>query len=300
MKDRRKRVGFTLVELLVVIAIIGVLVSLLLPAVQSARESARRTQCTNNLKQIGVACHNHHDTFQYLPGAGANGPHLDVGYATERTGWSWSFHLTPFMEQNAVFDEQDANVIAATVIPSYYCPTRRAAKKYEGFGKCDYAGNGGDAFDFLGRQGVFVSQWTSLKADDNIETRADEWRRMADVEDGTSNTLLAAEKQLHFSGWGLTGGDDEPWNNAGWDEDVVRFGIAPDFDGRLGPAADKYHPKHDPANQYYSRKFGGGHPGGLMAVRVDGSVDIVSFEVDPQVWEHFCTIRDGQPVPSRF
>ncbi len=296
----RKRLGFTLVELLVVIAIIGVLVALLLPAVQSAREAARRTQCTNNLKQIGMACHNHHDAYQYLPGAGSDGPHVTCCNATERIGWSWAFHLTPFLEQQAVFDEQDDNIIVKTVIPSYYCPTRRAAKIYSNYGHCDYAGNGGDVIGNAGKHGAFVRQWSGLpKAADTILNPADERRRMADVEDGTSNTLLVAEKQVHSTGWGVAGGDNEPWNNAGWDEDVVRFGKDTGR-GFQFPEPDKNHPVYDSANNWWSRKFGGTHPGGLMTVRVDGSVDVVSFDVDPQVWLWFCTIRDGNSIPTKF
>ena len=101
-----RRRGFTLVELLVVIAIIGILVALLLPAVQSAREAARRAQCSNNLKQMGLAMHNHHDTYKELPGAfwykGA-----DVGWSW-KSAWSWNAQIMPFMEQSALYDQLDA------------------------------------------------------------------------------------------------------------------------------------------------------------------------------------------------
>ncbi len=295
MRIRPRHLGFTLVELLVVIAIIGVLVALLLPAVQSAREAARRTQCINNLKQIGVALHNHHDAYLYLPGAGSDGPHIDCCTATERIGWNWPFHLTPYMEQQAVYDEQDENIIARTVIPSYYCPTRRAAKIYNSTGKCDYAGNGGDVTGNRGKHGVFIEQWRGQpKPADTILNPADERRRLADIEDGTSNTLMVAEKQLHATVWGDAGGDNEPWNNSGWDGDcdVIRF-------GSVTPEPDKLHPDSSQP-RFWSMRFGSSHPGGLMAVRADGSVDVVSFDVDPNVWLYFCTIRDEQPIPTKF
>src|SRR5690606_35788952 len=117
--------GFTLVELLVVIAIIGVLVAMLLPAVQAAREAARRSQCKNNLKQIGLAMHNHHDARGYFPGAGSDGPSVDCCQADNRDGWSWAFHLTPYMEQSAIYELTDNNAVALSVIGTYYCPTRR-------------------------------------------------------------------------------------------------------------------------------------------------------------------------------
>ena len=106
---RTKKFGFTLVELLVVIAIIGVLVALLLPAVQAAREAARRMQCSNNLKQIGLGFHNYHDANKKLP------PGQDYGIVRSdsasnpgtRPGWSWSAYIMPYLEGNAAFDQID-------------------------------------------------------------------------------------------------------------------------------------------------------------------------------------------------
>src|SRR5687767_12301195 len=119
----QSRGGFTLVELLVVIAIIGVLVALLLPAVQAAREAARRSQCVNNLKQIGLAVHNYHDSSKGLPPSSMGG----------RGAVTWMIYILPAMEQTAGFDlwdvEQSYYSASQTArelqIPAYYCPTRR-------------------------------------------------------------------------------------------------------------------------------------------------------------------------------
>ena len=102
--ERSVRRGFTLVELLVVIAIIGVLVALLLPAVQAAREAARRSQCTNNLKQIGLAIHNHHDTKGYMP-PGTSQDQQPFGPAASNWGASWMVYILPFVEQGPLFDK---------------------------------------------------------------------------------------------------------------------------------------------------------------------------------------------------
>ncbi|MFH1920921.1 MAG: DUF1559 domain-containing protein, partial [Planctomycetota bacterium] len=115
--NSRSRSGFTLVEVLVVIAIIGILIALLLPAVQAAREAARRSQCANNLKQFGLAAHNYHDTFKVFPPAllnsgrmcnAATNPSWGVGPGTlNTTGWTM---LLPFYEQQAIYDQWDFNL----------------------------------------------------------------------------------------------------------------------------------------------------------------------------------------------
>src|SRR5262245_36307928 len=118
-----RRGGFTLVELLVVIAIIGVLVALLLPAIQAAREAARRTQCVNNLKQIGIAIHNYHDTYKRIPNS-----RRTFDYIT------WAAELWPFIEEQNIaaawdrtrtyYDQKES--VRTIQISLYLCPTRRA------------------------------------------------------------------------------------------------------------------------------------------------------------------------------
>jgi prepilin-type N-terminal cleavage/methylation domain-containing protein len=136
--------GFTLVELLVVIAIIGVLVALLLPAVQAAREAARRSQCTNNLKQLGLACQLHVDSYKFLPSAGWGDWWVgcpDQGCGEKQPG-NWTFQLLPFIEESSRqkvgqgFKCGDANSRAAigkmvaTPVTAFYCPSRRAPQAY--------------------------------------------------------------------------------------------------------------------------------------------------------------------------
>jgi prepilin-type N-terminal cleavage/methylation domain-containing protein len=169
LTDRIRRHGFTLVELLVVIAIIGILVALLLPAVQAAREAARRNQCQNHLKQIGLASLNHENTMKFLPSGGwgyiwTGDP--DMGSGESQPG-GWGFSILPYLEEAALSQvgkglpaAQKSTELAkqkATPIPIFYCPSRRPAVTTYGsetsvnvenppgnfIAKTDYAGNGG-------------------------------------------------------------------------------------------------------------------------------------------------------------
>jgi prepilin-type N-terminal cleavage/methylation domain-containing protein len=141
------RIGFTLVELLVVIAIIGILIALLLPAVQAAREAARRSECSNHLKQIGVAFHNHHDVYKFFPTGGRHGNDLvtftgDDGSGSPESGLGqgagWMYQILPFMEQGNVHDASAtgadlriarSNFAEGQVIGDYFCPSHRQPQK---------------------------------------------------------------------------------------------------------------------------------------------------------------------------
>jgi prepilin-type N-terminal cleavage/methylation domain-containing protein len=129
----RKLAGFTLVELLVVIAIIGVLVGLLLPAIQSAREAARRSQCQNNLRQIGLAMHNHVDSLGVFPTGGAGiypkiENYLSNGkpYGAEKQGLGWAYQILPYLEEKSLLGFTKQADLQAAPIPIYVCPSRRS------------------------------------------------------------------------------------------------------------------------------------------------------------------------------
>ncbi len=199
----KQRQGFTLVELLVVIAIIGILVALLLPAIQAAREAARRTQCVNNLKQLGIGLHNFHDTYKRLPAA-CYDPLFQQLTVPPNSGqwyrWSYLAALLPFIEQNALYDDLQANNAFAqwpdgnsaptckVLIPSFICPSD------DGNAKVLFAFNGNSApTSYHCNRG---DQWLNW---DYYEGRGPFCRgdkkpvNLSLVTDGTSNTMAIAE-----------------------------------------------------------------------------------------------------------
>ena len=154
MNSKRTRSpAFTLVELLVVIAIIGILIALLLPAIQAAREAARRIQCKDNLKNIGLACQNHADTHKVFPTGGAGfGDRLECyvqngkPFGPDKQGWSWAYQLLPYLEEGSLHGLVKTEQVQSTPVPLYNCPSRRGPTLYNNpsqFGTAylmDYAG----------------------------------------------------------------------------------------------------------------------------------------------------------------
>jgi prepilin-type N-terminal cleavage/methylation domain-containing protein len=306
-----KRSAFTLVELLVVIAIIGILVSLLLPAVQAARESARRIQCMNNLKQIGLAFIMHHDTLKAFPNGGSrykyglrrvivNGVPADY----KSQSWTWGYQVLPYMEAQNVWkivDNSAADLgdkqVASTLIPGYFCPSRRSPVALMGGSwnfnpypraMNDYAGNagttksGGDGSGIYGggQDGVIVLLQYGVRV-------------MSELKDGTSTTMLVGEKRLNRQTCtSETGPDDNEGYVGGFQDDVVRWGAFPPQADYSSPtlSAAKIHP-----NIF---QFGGPHHDSLQAVFADGSVHRLRYTINPDVFKRICNRADGSPVDA--
>jgi len=336
MGTRRLRRAFTLVELVVVIAIIGILIALLLPAVQAAREAARRTQCTNNLKQIGLAMHNFHDSHKEFPcgwplKACPNYPSIP-SYLYR---WSPLAMITPYMEQYAVYEAMDLemplfghdgnysiygygvhpnNVVPVSqVVKPFLCPSDKERVIEAGFGPTNYKwcrGSGRNGGSNRSADGVFVF----------------DPQRFADILDGTSNTAMFSESLL---GPGGSPGTPEPSGmltaqNAA-EVIVLLSGGGPLSEANCSVVgstaamnrgarwADSWvcYTSYDhwlPPNSqipdcgyqsYVWHPARSRHPGGANLLLCDGSVRFISDTIDLQTW-HGVGSRNGGEVLGEF
>ncbi len=275
------RDGFTLIELLVSIAIIGILISLLLPAVQMAREAARRTECRNHLKQIGLAFHNHHDQYLFFPTGGwqwdapptyTNGS-PETG-RNQRAGWG--FQILPFVEATQVWQSGPEVAIRSTN-QLFFCPSRRAPQVFT-------------ASDFYSPPvtGAEISSAQCDYAASSITgtgvVRRVEPRQFRDLVDGTSQTLLIGEKRMNRAFLGSPQDDDNEGYTAGWNEDTLRRTDrvpAPDYSAPTGDG---------------DRLFGSSHAGGFNGLLADGSVRNISWSIDESVFGFLGDVQDGHPI----
>lgn len=277
--DSRNRNAFTLVELLVVIAIIGILIGMLLPAVQSVREAARRAVCSNHLKQMALAIHNYESAFEHFPDGGLNwySPRAKkdggIQMAPNQT-WGWMYQLLPHLEENNLYQIADDAEVMRTPVDTYFCPSRRGMTV---LGKVramnDYAGNGG--LENPGTGGWSNGQYGGVI----VRSGSVDPRAFRDITDGTSNTIMIGEKAVNPAHFLTFSCSDNEGYVAGWDWDTIRWG------SQL-PIADLK------ANSCELR-FGSSHPGGSNFALVDGSIQFVSFVVDPQVFQNSCNCSDG-------
>jgi prepilin-type N-terminal cleavage/methylation domain-containing protein/prepilin-type processing-associated H-X9-DG protein len=296
-----KRAGFTLIELLVVLAIIGILLALMLPAVQNVREAASRTQCANNLKNLALACHNHEAQFHQLPTGGwgwnwCGDPDRGIDH---RQPGGWGFNVLPFIEQNNLYQlghglppRQKAAAIAqrvGTPLHLFNCPTRRPNQAWPNsifywdsdsvklVARMDYAANSGDQpiNQFFGGPPSWAVgddpsyHWPSTVILSGVIFQRSELS-LIDIPRGTSNTYLLGEKYLNPDNY--TNGTDSADNEnlyVGFDNDNSRSTYLP--------------PQRDLRgyNDYLS--FGSAHAVGLNMAYCDGSVHFIPYSVDPQV-----------------
>ena len=309
------RRGFTLVELLVVIAIIGILVSLLLPAVQAAREAARSVQCKNNLKQLALGCLSHENSLGLLPADGHNyktAGDPNKGFGKDQPG-GWHYNILPYIEQQNLRElgmdlpepqrRAAGAKICETVVTTFICPTRGSARpipyilpgrysynnidRPKAFGRSDYAANAGNR----------LSGWCSYNSTNHtgaIYSRSG--LNMADIHDGTSNTYLIGERYIdpdHYS-YANSPGNDQGWV-VGHDLDAFRCTDYRDDTEANRITSARYAPRRDTPGVDVREMFGSAHALFHMAM-CDGSVRGVSYSIDPKVHYRYGHREDGEAI----
>jgi prepilin-type N-terminal cleavage/methylation domain-containing protein/prepilin-type processing-associated H-X9-DG protein len=276
----RGRSAFTLIELVVVIAIIAVLIGLLLPAVQKVREASARTQCLNNLKQIGMAFHNHHDQMLFFPTGGwewwtpptYNGAQPLVGFP-QKAGWG--FQILPYVEGDNAYRAGPV-VAIATPHKVFFCPSRRAPQTVTYLDEYTPALTGGQLTHAL--CDYAASNWEGTGV-----VRQYNPTRFADITDGTSNTLLVGDKRLDVTDLGQPQPDDNEGYTSGWDEDTVRQTDRPPLPDPRGGGSG-------------GLRFGSSHPGRFNVVFADGSARSISYSINPTLFSYLGNKADGKVI----
>ena len=317
------RRGFTLIELLVVIAIIAVLVALLLPAVQQAREAARRSQCKNNLKQFGLGLHNYHDTYLFFPIAGTpvnNAGAVSCCSGSPRIGWQ--VRVLPFMDQAPLYNELDFTLTDLTgqvlgdgkparshQVPYTRCPsdTSPEFETTANWATSSYTGSTGAAspgavsgatctpFNAFIEPGASINTANPSNVS-GMFVRMGAGINMASVTDGTSNTIFVGEQMArcvdHDANW---------WhqNGAGNAHGITLAPINTMDTCPNTPASQLKYPACTNTNEWQlSWGFRSNHVGGAQFLLVDGSVRFIGENIDHQTYQYLGGRSDGNVVSN--
>jgi prepilin-type N-terminal cleavage/methylation domain-containing protein len=329
--SRRPAAGFTLIELLVVVAIIGVLIALLLPAVQKVREAANRMQCANNLKQIGLALHHSQDTHGYMPPAGGWYPYGgQTGQAGQGVG-PVTLHLLPFLEQQNLLEQFRPYILPdppggshpfygvawgywnenpttlsgrKTRLTTYICPSDPSVGNWVGNGGGDGKGVGLADCSYGANFYVFgnANQITTPPQDEYLAPFSSSWQGQPVIPttfpDGTSNTILFGEK---YSGCGANSSGVAIYGSIWWHASgyVGPYFAISYFGGSLyeGSASVVYLWQQQPNPWQTSCNHelaSSGHAGGINVVLADGSGRFLGNGMNQTTWSHACNPNDGE------
>jgi hypothetical protein len=308
-----------LIEALVVISILGILMAIVLPAVQAARESSRRTQCANHLKQLALGCLAHENAHHHLPTGGWGWrwqPDPDRGFGRRQPG-GWPYALLPFVEQATSRQIGQAKspaekralgrMVAETPVPLFHCPSRRSAVPYPFvhpldfynidrpafIARSDYSANAGDQTPYLYGAGPAslaegdgpTYKWTQTDGTGVVFRRSEV--RVASIRDGLSSTYLLGESYLNPQQYetGKAENDDQGLY-VGFDRDTLRV-TSPEFP----PLRDHHGLDSD-------HSFGSAHPAGWHAALCDGSVRMLSYQIGVEVHRRLGNRKDCLPLDA--
>lgn len=326
--SKRDNRGFTLVELLVVIAIIGILVALLLPAIQAAREAARRSQCSSQLKQLGLALQNYHDAHKSFP----HGTRYPTGAP------NWRVVVLPFLEQSSLYDQLDVSlssthgrftsgsyngpneILRGLVVPGFNCPSSMSPVNTVNSGSVTYNNSQqGQLHDYVGIAGSWPDPAGRTNACSPLTTRyggnywcengmlfPNGWTSMTNATDGTSNCLIIGEQSGlvgasdvradYYGGWTGFTQTARPGQFVAdgdyWGAGVtsIRFGINL-YNGTTNA------PPGGAANTYNGNTvLNSQHPGGTHGVAVDGSVHFLADSIDLEMLRRLASKDDAQVI----
>ena len=326
LRSTQSQRGFTLVELLVVITIIGILIMLLLPAVQAAREAARNMQCKNNLKQIGLACHSYHDVYNCYPlnlnqwrycnppGLSSYSSNCGSTCADGHPTFSQLVYLLPFLEQQAIYDRLDFtkstrqspnSACAGLLIPTFSCPTDPSSIQRITSGKKhanefmnsapattprSYAASGSVS------RTLSANGYSLNTGGPGFQSNAAGYgvlpvgRTNSDIQDGLSNTLAFGEAVPDCENWTswIYGDNSQLGTSNGINVHSIESLCCRSSGATWG--ADWAH-----CDSFRSR-----HPNGMNGVLADGSVQFLRDTIDMKVFQSLGTIAGNETIPSQF